>query len=262
MTAAPLPPPPAPMPLQIRPPKSCAFDQVSLGEVMLRLDPGEGRDPHRPRLHRLGRRRRIQHLARACASASACAPPSARRSSTTRSAIWSRTSSCRAAWRPTSSGGATDDGIGRTVRNGLNFTERGFGMRGAVGVPDRGNTAASQLKPGDFDWDHIFGKLGRPLVPHRRHLRRALRLDRRAGDRGGARPRSGTAPSSPTTSTTAPRSGNDRRPEEGPRGQPRDRQARRRHDRQRGGFHRLARLRGRRAPTTALEPSRPPPSRR
>jgi len=53
-----------------------------------------------------------------------------------------------------------DDGIGRTVRNGLNFTERGFGVRGAVGNPDRGNTAASQLKPGDIDWDHIFGKLG------------------------------------------------------------------------------------------------------
>jgi 2-dehydro-3-deoxygluconokinase len=53
-----------------------------------------------------------------------------------------------------------DDGIGRTVRNGLNFTERGFGIRGAVGVPDRGNSAASQLKPGDFDWDHLFGKLG------------------------------------------------------------------------------------------------------
>ncbi len=53
-----------------------------------------------------------------------------------------------------------DDGIGRTVRNGLNFTERGFGVRGAVGNSDRGNTAASQIKPGDFDWDHIFGKLG------------------------------------------------------------------------------------------------------
>ena len=53
-----------------------------------------------------------------------------------------------------------DDGIGRKVRNGLNFTERGFGIRGAVGVPDRGNTAASQLKPGDIDWDHIFGELG------------------------------------------------------------------------------------------------------
>jgi 2-dehydro-3-deoxygluconokinase len=55
---------------------------------------------------------------------------------------------------------AAYDGVGRTVRNGLNFTERGFGVRGAVGIPDRGHTAASQLKPGDFDWENIFGKAG------------------------------------------------------------------------------------------------------
>lgn len=52
------------------------------------------------------------------------------------------------------------DGVGRTVRNGLNFTERGFGIRGAVGIPDRGHTAASQLKPGDFDWEDLFGRQG------------------------------------------------------------------------------------------------------
>jgi 2-dehydro-3-deoxygluconokinase len=52
------------------------------------------------------------------------------------------------------------DGVGRSVRNGLNFTERGFGVRGAVGIPDRGHSAASQLKPGDFDWDDIFGRQG------------------------------------------------------------------------------------------------------
>jgi 2-dehydro-3-deoxygluconokinase len=52
------------------------------------------------------------------------------------------------------------DGIGRNVRNGLNFTERGYGIRGAVGVSDRANTAASQLKKGDIDWDYIFGTLG------------------------------------------------------------------------------------------------------
>jgi 2-dehydro-3-deoxygluconokinase len=52
------------------------------------------------------------------------------------------------------------DGVGRSVRNGLNFTERGFGIRGALGVSDRGHTAASQLKPGDFDWDQIFGQAG------------------------------------------------------------------------------------------------------
>ena len=52
------------------------------------------------------------------------------------------------------------DGAGRTVRNGINFTERGFGVRGALGVSDRGNTAASQLATGDIDWNHLFGVLG------------------------------------------------------------------------------------------------------
>lgn len=52
------------------------------------------------------------------------------------------------------------DGVGRRVRNGLNFTERGFGVRGALGVSDRGHTAASQLAAGDIDWDHVFGTLG------------------------------------------------------------------------------------------------------
>jgi 2-dehydro-3-deoxygluconokinase len=52
------------------------------------------------------------------------------------------------------------DGVGRTVRNGLNFTERGFGVRPALGCSDRGHTAASQLKPGDIPWEEIFGKHG------------------------------------------------------------------------------------------------------
>lgn len=52
------------------------------------------------------------------------------------------------------------DGIGRSVRNGLNFTERGFGMRAAKGCSDRAHTAVSQLKCGDIDWDEIFGNRG------------------------------------------------------------------------------------------------------
>src|ERR1700759_1184723 len=52
------------------------------------------------------------------------------------------------------------DGVGRTTRNGLNFTERGFGVRAALGCSDRGHTAVSQLKPGQIDWDTIFGKEG------------------------------------------------------------------------------------------------------
>jgi 2-dehydro-3-deoxygluconokinase len=49
------------------------------------------------------------------------------------------------------------DGVGRTVRNGLNFTERGFGARAAAGCSDRGHTAISQVKPGDFGWQSILG---------------------------------------------------------------------------------------------------------
>jgi len=52
------------------------------------------------------------------------------------------------------------DGVGRAVRNGLNFTERGFGVRAAFGCSDRGHTAISQLKPGEIDWEHVFGSLG------------------------------------------------------------------------------------------------------
>lgn len=52
------------------------------------------------------------------------------------------------------------DGVGRAVRNGLNFTERGYGVRAASGCSDRGHTAISQLKPGEIDWDLIFGKEG------------------------------------------------------------------------------------------------------
>ena len=147
------------MPLDIKPASSCAFDQVSLGEVMLRLDPGEGRirtarsfavwegggeyNTSRGLRKCFGLRtavctalvdNEVGHLIEDCIMQGGVATDFIR-------------------WRG-------DDGIGRTVRNGLNFTERGFGIRGAVGVPDRGHTAASQLKPGDFDWDRIFGKLG------------------------------------------------------------------------------------------------------
>jgi len=52
------------------------------------------------------------------------------------------------------------DGVGRQVRNGLNFTERGFGARAALGCSDRGHTAVAQLQPGDIDWETIFAKEG------------------------------------------------------------------------------------------------------
>jgi 2-dehydro-3-deoxygluconokinase len=52
------------------------------------------------------------------------------------------------------------DGVGRAGRNGLTFTERGFGVRGALGVSDRGHTAVAALEPSDIEWDRLFGQLG------------------------------------------------------------------------------------------------------
>ena len=69
------------------------------------------------------------------------------------------------------------DGVGRTVRNGLNFTERGFGVRAALGCSDRGHTAVSQLKPGEIDWDEIFGKEGSRWLHTGRNLLCAERDD-------------------------------------------------------------------------------------
>ncbi len=145
--------------ISLRPTKDCVFDLISLGEVMLRLDPGEGR-VHTARQFRAwegGGEYNVARGLRRCfglrtAVLSAFADNAVGRliedmilqgGVDTRFLRW-----------------AEDDGIGRTVRNGLNFTERGFGVRGAAGCSDRGLTAASQLKPGDFDWAEIFGKTG------------------------------------------------------------------------------------------------------
>lgn len=147
------------MSLQIRPAADVRYDAVSLGEVMLRLDPGEGRI-RTARQFRAWEGGGEYNVTRGL-----------RRAFGLRGAVVTAladneigrlvedfilqggvdTSFIR--WVPY-------DGIGRGVRNGLNFTERGFGVRGAVGVSDRGNTAASQLAPGDVDWDHLFGELG------------------------------------------------------------------------------------------------------
>jgi 2-dehydro-3-deoxygluconokinase len=147
------------MKLQLRPADTCAYDCLSLGEIMLRLDPGESRV-------RVARQftvwegggeynvarglRRCFGLRTAVATAFADNPVGRLLEDFI---LQGGVDTRFIKWVPY-------DGIGRSVRNGLNFTERGFGVRGAVGVPDRGNTAASQLKPGDFDWDFIFGTLG------------------------------------------------------------------------------------------------------
>jgi 2-dehydro-3-deoxygluconokinase len=145
--------------LEIKPAENCKYDLVSLGEVMLRLDPGEGRI-HTTRSFRVWEGGGEYNVARGL-----------RRCFGMRTAIITAfadnpigrlvedlilqggVDTAFIKWLPY-------DGIGRSVRNGLNFTERGFGIRGAVGASDRGFTAVSQLKRGDIDWQEIFGRQG------------------------------------------------------------------------------------------------------
>jgi 2-dehydro-3-deoxygluconokinase len=147
------------MPLDIKPAKDCAFDQVSLGEIMLRLDPGEGRirTARQFTAWEGGGEYNVARGLRKCFGLRTAVVTAFVDNEVGHLiedfVMQGGVATDWIQWRP-------DDGIGRSVRNGLNFTERGFGIRGAVGVPDRGNTAASQLKPGDVDWDRLFGTLG------------------------------------------------------------------------------------------------------
>ncbi len=145
--------------LTIKPADECRYDIVSLGEVMLRLDPGEGRI------------RTTRHFRAWEGGGEYNVARGLRRCFGQRAAVVSAFAKNEVGLLMEDfilQGGVDTslikwvdyDGIGRGVRNGLNFTERGFGIRGAVGCSDRGNTAASQLKKGDVDWEYIFGDLG------------------------------------------------------------------------------------------------------
>jgi 2-dehydro-3-deoxygluconokinase len=145
--------------LNVKPKKDCAYDCISLGEIMLRLDPGDTRvrTAREFRAWEGGGEYNVTRGLRKC---------------------FGMTTAVVTAFADNEIGhlvedfilqGGVDtrfvkwvpyDGLGRTVRNGLNFTEKGHGIRGALGTSDRGNTAASQLKKGDIDWDEVFGKYG------------------------------------------------------------------------------------------------------
>jgi 2-dehydro-3-deoxygluconokinase len=145
--------------LKIRAIEECRWDLVSLGEVMLRLDPGDGRI-HTARTFQAWEGGGEYNVARGL-----------KRCFGQRTAVVTALADNpvgRLVQDLIYQGGVDQshllwmkyDGVGRSVRNGLNFTERGFGVRGAVGCSDRGHTAIAQLQPGQIDWDEIFGKEG------------------------------------------------------------------------------------------------------
>ena len=137
----------------------CRFDMISLGEIMLRLDPGDGRirTARSFRVWEGGGEYNVARGLRRCFGLRTAAVTALADNEVGRLVedfmLQGGVDTSLVKW-------VDGDGVGRKVRNGLNFTERGFGVRGAVGVSDRGNTAVSQLKAGDIDWEYIFGELG------------------------------------------------------------------------------------------------------
>jgi 2-dehydro-3-deoxygluconokinase len=138
---------------------NCRWDLVALGEVMLRFDPGENRIA-RTREFRVwegGGEYNVARGLKRCFGLNAAVVTALVDNPVGRLVedliYQGGVDSSYIKW-------VKDDGVGRQARNGLNFTERGFGVRGAVGCSDRGHTAASQLKPGEIDWERIFLKDG------------------------------------------------------------------------------------------------------
>ena len=145
--------------LNVKGAKNCRYDIISLGEIMLRLDPGEGRIRTARQFHvwEGGGEYNVARGLRRCFGQRAAVITAFTRNEVglllEDFILQGGMDTSLVKW-------VDYDGIGRTARNGLNFTERGFGIRGALGFSDRGNTAASQLKEGDINWEYIFGELG------------------------------------------------------------------------------------------------------
>ena len=145
--------------LNIRPKPGCRWDLVSLGEVMLRFDPGDRRiwTTRNFEVSEGGGEYNVARGLKRCfgldtAIVTAIADNPVGR--LLQDLIYQGgIDQSLVRW-------VEYDGVGREVRNGLNFTEKGYGVRPALGCSDRGHTAVSQLKKGDIDWDEVFGASG------------------------------------------------------------------------------------------------------
>src|SRR5262249_991040 len=145
--------------LKINAKEKCQWDLVSLGEVMLRLDPGDLRisTTRNFRVWEGGGEYNVARGLRRCFGMDAAIVTVLTDNALGRLVedlmLQGGVSLKHLRWVPF-------DGVGRTMRNGLNFTERGFGVRAALGCSDRGHTAISQVRPGEIDWEQIFTREG------------------------------------------------------------------------------------------------------
>ena len=145
--------------LNVKAKQGCAWDLVSLGEVMLRLDPGDQRisTTRNFRVWEGGGEYNVARGLKRCFGLDTAVVTALAENPVGRLVedlmFQGGVSQKHVRW-------VEFDGVGRSVRNGLNFTERGFGIRAALGCSDRGHTAVSQMKPGEIDWTQIFSKDG------------------------------------------------------------------------------------------------------
>lgn len=143
--------------MKIPPKEGRRWDLIALGEVMLRLDPGDGRvaTARHFEVHEGGGEYNVARGLKRCFGMETAIVTALADNPVGRLIqdlmYQGGVDQSLVRW-------VEYDGIGRSVRNGLNFTERGFGVRAALGCSDRANSAASQLKPEDVDWDAIFGQ--------------------------------------------------------------------------------------------------------
>ncbi|MDT7815315.1 MAG: 2-dehydro-3-deoxygluconokinase, partial [Acidobacteriaceae bacterium] len=139
--------------------EGCRWDSLSLGEVMLRIDPGESRihTARRFNVWEGGGEYNVARGLRRCFGLRTGIVTAFADNQIGRLVedliLQGGVDTSLIRWVPY-------DGVGRTARNGLNFTERGFGVRAAAGCSDRGHTAISQAQRGDFNWEEIFGQHG------------------------------------------------------------------------------------------------------
>jgi len=147
------------MSLAIKQKSGCRWELISLGEVMLRFDPGEYRiwTAREFRVSEGGGEYNVARGLKRCFGLQTAVVTAFAKNpvgSLLQDLIHQGgVDSSLIRW-------VDYDGVGRTVRNGLNFTERGFGVRAALGCSDRGHTAAAALRPGEIDWESIFGVHG------------------------------------------------------------------------------------------------------
>jgi 2-dehydro-3-deoxygluconokinase len=147
------------MELTIKPKKNCRWDIIGLGEVMLRFDPGDRRiaTARSFEVCEGGGEYNVARGLKRCFGLDAAIVTAFADDPVGRLLqdfiYQGGVDQSLIRW-------VEHDGVGHATRNGLNFTERGFGVRAALGSYDRGHTAVSQLKPGEIDWDEIFGKHG------------------------------------------------------------------------------------------------------